>query len=99
MRRGLFFLPFYLFTFLLFGCRVGIPEGYTESQTLPKVYPDVIDVTVPVNIAPLTFTIEEEGTDFVTRITADGQEFLYAGRDEHMKISYVSATGISVIMT
>ena len=57
------------------------PTAFSQSEQLPKTFPDYVDVTVPVNIAPLTFTIEEEGLDFVTRITAGKGEWLYAGRD------------------
>ena len=74
MRRTLYFLPFYLFTFLLFGCSVSVPETYKESEALPKIYPDVIDVTVPLNIAPLTFELDEEADGMIARYQRDGVE-------------------------
>ena len=40
---------------MLTACTSGIPENYRDSDTLPNIYPDYIGVTVPVNIAPLTF--------------------------------------------
>ncbi|MBQ9558743.1 MAG: PD40 domain-containing protein [Bacteroidaceae bacterium] len=58
-----------------------VPSTYTESQQIPRIFPEYHDVTVPKNIAPLTFTIEEEGTGFVTRITAGDREWVYAGTD------------------
>ena len=80
MRRALYFLPFYLFTFLLFGCRVGIPESYTESQQLPKLYPDVVDVTIPQNIAPLTFELDEEADGMIARYQRDGVQVVCEGK-------------------
>ena len=41
----------------LSACSVSIPENYTQADTLPKIYPDYIDVTIPVNIAPLAFQL------------------------------------------
>ena len=58
-----------------------LPAQYTESQEQPDIFPEYQDVTVPVNIAPLTFHIDTEANDYVTRITAGDQEWLYAGRD------------------
>ena len=58
-----------------------VPASYTESTDSVRIYPDYRDVTVPANIAPLTFTIEDEGTDFVTRFTVGDREWLYAGQD------------------
>ena len=41
-------------------CRPSVPETYTDSKQLPKIYPDYVDVTIPVNIAPLTFLLDED---------------------------------------
>lgn len=57
------------------------PSQYTDSEQLPQIFPEYQGVTVPVNIAPLTFTIQDEGSDFVTRLTVGGREWLYAGQD------------------
>jgi hypothetical protein len=61
MKR--YILPFYLFTFLLFSCGPSVPEVFTESDELPKIYPDYVDVTIPVNIAPLTFELDDDNAD------------------------------------
>ncbi|MBQ8968950.1 MAG: PD40 domain-containing protein [Bacteroidaceae bacterium] len=58
-----------------------VPATYTESEQQPDIFPEYQEVTVPTNIAPLTFTVQNEGTDFVTRITAGGQEWLYGDKD------------------
>ena len=73
MKRT-YILPFYLFTLLLLGCGPSVPEAFTESQELPKVYPDVIDVTIPQNIAPLTFQLDEEADGMIARYQAGSVE-------------------------
>ncbi len=79
-RRALYFSLFHLFTFLLLGCTASVPGSYTESQELPKVYPDVIDVTVPLNIAPLTFQLDEEADGMIARYQRDGIEVVCEGK-------------------
>ncbi len=74
MRRTLDFSLFPLFAFFLLACSVSVPESYTESQELPKVYPDVIDVTIPQNIAPLTFQLDAEADGMIARYQRDGVE-------------------------
>ena len=58
-----------------------VPASYTDSQREPSIFPEYRDVTVPVNIAPLTFTIEEEGDGYVTRMSAGSDEWVYGGKD------------------
>ena len=41
---------------------------------MPKIYPDVIDVTIPQNIAPLTFELDEEADGMIARYQRDGVE-------------------------
>jgi len=65
-------------TLLLAACgQATVPAEYTQSDKLPKIYPDYIDVTVPVNIAPLTFMLEEPTTDMIARYRAGDEEVVY----------------------
>ncbi len=50
-------------TLFIVACGASVPESYSESKELPKIYPDVIDVTIPQNIAPLTFELDDEEAD------------------------------------
>ena len=72
MRRK-YFLSFFSFL-LLSSCGPSVPETYTESEELPKIYPDVIDVTIPQNIAPLTFMLDEEADGMIARYQAGDVE-------------------------
>ena len=64
---------------LLVSCnRVSVPPQYEESASLPKIYPDYTEVTIPVNIAPLTFELDEAADDMVARYAAGDVEVLCA---------------------
>ena len=54
-----------------------VPEVYTEADRLPKIYPDYTDVTVPINIAPLTFELDEAADQMIARYAVGDEEFVY----------------------
>ena len=70
----------YLFTFLLLSCGPQVPDDYTTSDKLPDIYPDYKEVTVPVNMAPLTFEMSHEAEQMVARLTAEGEELVCEGK-------------------
>ena len=61
----------------LVACVDKIPDDFVESDDLPNIYPDYINVTVPVNIAPLTFQLDDKADDMVARLTAGNEEMVY----------------------
>ena len=71
-------LPF-IAAVLLTACGPRIPEEYTASRSLPDIYPDYINVTVPVNIAPLTFEMNGGADEMVARYTVGDTEYLFGG--------------------
>ena len=70
----------FVLSVLLMACNSGIPEVYTESGSLPTIYPDYADVTIPVNIAPLTFEYDGATREMAVRFTADNQEIICHGK-------------------
>ena len=64
---------------LLTACRPHVPQQFQESDKLPAIYPDYINVTVPVNIAPLTFQIDGKADEVVARLTAGTEEVICGG--------------------
>ena len=58
-----------------------LPTSYTEGKALPKIYPDYAGVTVPANIAPLHFHIDQDADTYVTRFAAGEDEWVVGGRD------------------
>ena len=56
-----------------------VPEHYTQTDLLPKIYPDYAEVTMPVNMAPLRFELLTGADDAVTRFSAGSQEIVCSG--------------------
>jgi hypothetical protein len=57
---------------LIFGCTSHTPvkdSVCVEGTLAPLIFPDYSDVTIPLNIAPLNFNIEEKGTEFQAQIS------------------------------
>ena len=77
MIRKLLYITFCL---AVVGCSTpSVPENFTESKSLPKIYPDYTDVTVPINIAPLTFEAGTKADGIVARLTAGQEEVVCGG--------------------
>ena len=77
MVKGAFlytFLPFFM------GCGAHLPEEFSESDELPAIYPDYTNVTVPINIAPLTFEMDGNANEVVARLTAGDEELICGGK-------------------
>ena len=64
-----------------------VPEEYDGVEEHPHIYPDYIGVTVPCNIAPLTFRINEDGVRYVTRFVAGDSKVDVSGMDVRPSIS------------
>lgn len=47
-------------------CSPEVPATYGTTDSKPAIFPDYKDVTIPGNIAPLNFLIEEEADAFIT---------------------------------
>ena len=67
-----------LLSLLLFTSCSGtrIPEEFMEKDVLPKIYPNYVGVTIPVNVAPLTFVLDEPADGMVARYAAGDVEII-----------------------
>ena len=66
---------------LLISCSgPSIPSEFKQSAKMPTIYPDYIDVTVPVNIAPLTFEFDGEADEMVARYVVGDNDIVCDGR-------------------
>ena len=75
--KGIMFL---LAVAALTGChQTTVPDTFTDAGTEPGIYPDYRDVTVPVNIAPLSFLMTDSCDETVARFTADGFTMVCGG--------------------
>lgn len=72
---------FLLFLLLITSCQShpDVPSSSKPAKTLPAIYPDYCDVTVPCNIAPLNFMLpKKEFTECIARFTTpDGKQQTY----------------------
>ena len=60
--------------------RASVPDRYDEDGNSPAIYPDYVGVTVPVNIAPLTFEWDgDDCDDMVTQLKAGDVQTLCGG--------------------
>ncbi|MDO4587549.1 MAG: hypothetical protein Q4C95_09670 [Planctomycetia bacterium] len=73
---------FLLFSILLMiGCRnATLPQQFEETTQKPAIYPDYSNITIPPNIAPMNFSIQEEGDRFLTKISAGSESLLLTGK-------------------
>ena len=72
---------------LCFACSPQMPDAYTESQDAPDIYPDYTDVTVPPNIAPLRFIVDEKADAYAARIKYPGGEWTTDAREVTPSVS------------
>jgi len=66
-----------LFAVVAFFVGGAAPEPPTEFAALdraPTIYPDYCDVTIPPNVAPLNFDVQENAEEILTRVFEDGAE-------------------------
>ena len=75
------FLYILTLTALLTAChRASVPTQFDEIQKTPRIYPDYVDVTIPVNIAPLTFELEDSCDEIVARFTVGDYQLICGGK-------------------
>ena len=56
-----------------------VPQTYTTVNVQPDIYPDYTDVTIPVNIAPLTFMMNDDALEVVARLACGDNELIVGG--------------------
>ena len=64
---------------LIYSCGNKIPTDYIQSESLPRIYPDYVNVTVPVNIAPLTFQMDVSSDEMAVRYSFADEEIICCG--------------------
>ena len=69
-----------VFTCVLFvACSQQLPTDFTQSDKMPHIYPDYLEVTVPVNIAPLTFEMYDPSEEMAVRYSFGDEEIICRG--------------------
>lgn len=77
----------FILTILLFGCSGSVAD-YVELNQQPQIYPDYSGITIPPNIAPLNFKIEEKAEKYYVRLhPSDGKGIAILSGDNKIIIS------------
>lgn len=65
-----------LFSGIIFlvNCSGGIKGKIQEADLKPKIFPDYCDVTIPPNVAPMNFSIKEEGLAYKVIASSENKE-------------------------
>jgi len=74
MRRVLVFI----LAIMLLSCKGEHKDNYTQSSSLPELFPDYTNITIPCNIAPLNFYIPD--AKHVSIIIKGEQEYRFSKR-------------------
>ena len=70
----------FLFSLLFTSCgNANVPDQFTEVNQTPRIYPDYTGVTIPINIAPLTFELEDSCDEVVARFKTGDSELVCGG--------------------
>lgn len=64
----------------LTACSGGAPGSFDKGSSKPRIVPDYTDVTVPINMAPLSFSIQEEADSYLTVLESGSRSISVKGR-------------------
>ena len=76
MKKGILIISL---TFLLVACGQQLPSEFSQTDELPPIYPDYVNVTVPINIAPLTFMMDDTSDEMAVRYSYGDEEIICGG--------------------
>ena len=87
MKKVSYYLIVLISTFLLASCskHPSLPSSFSSVDTSPTIYPDYVGVTVPPNIAPLNFLVDDVD-DVVALIASPDGEHTYGGKENKVQI-------------
>ncbi|MBR4834049.1 MAG: PD40 domain-containing protein [Thermoguttaceae bacterium] len=65
-----------------FGGTPSLPKTFESIGKIPAIYPDYVETTIPPNVAPLNFYVEEEGDRYITSVySKNGAKIVVSGRE------------------
>ena len=82
LRRSRFFVfrsSLIIFVLLLSACSKQLPTEFKQVEGFPHLYPDFMRATIPVNIAPLTFEIDDPSDEIAVRYSYADEEIICRG--------------------
>lgn len=54
-----------------------VPTDAQAESRLPRIFPDYTEVTIPCNISPMNFSVQEGASEVVARLSFPGGEYTY----------------------
>ena len=72
---------------LLAACAPKTPAAFSTVDATPSIFPDYTGVTVPQNIAPMNFIIQEQADAFITVLKAGSEQVSIRGREVRIPLS------------
>jgi hypothetical protein len=66
---------------IFLGSCSGIPGIFTEENRPPELFPDITEVTIPVNIAPMNFRINESSEKIIAVLEGTNNKLILRGRN------------------
>lgn len=66
---------------LIAACSPKAPATYNPTDSVPSIFPDYTDITIPANIAPMNFLIEEQADAYVTVLSSGSTETVIKGNE------------------
>ena len=64
-------------TFIVACNHPSVPTNAEKEARLPRIFPDYTEVTIPANICPLNFVVQEGATEVVAKFSYPGGEMTY----------------------
>lgn len=65
---------------LAVACSPKEPTGSAPTGTVPAIFPDYTDVTIPANIAPMNFLVDEQADEYITVLESAGGQVIIKGK-------------------
>ena len=65
---------------ILTACSSKAPSAFTKVDKVPTVFPDYTNITVPCNIAPMNFLIDQEADRYLTLLESESGKVSIKGK-------------------
>ena len=85
MLKRQFFCSLFILLLAACGKHPSVPSSYTETNMLPSIFPDYVGVTIPPNIAPLNFLVDDVD-DVIGEFKFQDSKLTYGGKKNKVQI-------------
>ena len=85
MLKRQFFCSLFILLLAACGKHPSVPSSYTETNMLPSIFPDYVGVTIPPNIGPLNFLVDDVD-DVIGEFKFQDSKLTYGGKKNKVQI-------------